>query len=154
MAIIDLTAENLDACKEQVKRLNADSERQWGEMDVVRMLRHLRTTIAISLGEVEEVKDISVPLVRNLVWFLFFVVFNSFPKSKLKAPDYWTPACDADFDSERGQLLSDMDRFVERLKKDPNEKQITPLIGPLTLTKWAHFHGVHFNHHLKQFGIQ
>ena len=148
----DLTREAVQEYHEKIALLSPDTERRWGKMDVVRMIRHLRQTIAISLGEVEDVEDVSKPIIRNLIWLVFFNWFTNWPKGKMKAPDYWTPAAEGEFEEERAALLADIERFLERLESDPTEENVTPLIGPLPLTKWAHFHGVHFNHHLKQFG--
>ena len=48
----------------RVQALCADTPRQWGTMDVTRMLRHLNFSTDMSLG-VEQVEDLSTPIVRG-----------------------------------------------------------------------------------------
>lgn len=147
-----LTKETHPEFRERFEALSPDAAPAWGEMDAVRMLRHLRFMFEMSLGDVEE-KDQSIPVLREAFWILTFYLFTDWPKGKLKAPKSFTPPADEDFDREREIFFEKMKQFVDAVAKDPARKELTPLFGPITMTRWQRLHGVHMRHHMKQFGL-
>lgn len=154
MAIPDLTGPHLQYHNDKIAALTPQSQRLWGEMTPERMLWHLRRTIELTMGEgAGDLKPIAPPVIRNVIAFLFFDVFTNWPKGKLKA----TPELLSDevgpFEDEQHRLLEACAAFAKRCDANPREKLIHPLTGKATLKRMAHLHGVHMNHHYKQFGL-
>ena len=152
MAILDLNRENLEFHKGRVQSLGSDSKRLWGEMEPVRICLHLRKSIEISLGDIE-VKPIVPGFLGPILKFAFFEVFTKWPKARLKSPPEFTPETDKSFEEEQQLLLDSMDRFVNELEADPDRKTVSPLLGAQPISYWSHVHGVHNNHHYRQYGL-
>lgn len=153
MAIHALSKVELSYHKGKLGELTPDSKRLWGEMNVTRMLCHLRTSIEQSIDPNAKVKIITPPIIRDVLGWLLFDVFTNWPKGKFKAPKELTPETNKDFAEEKRLLFDVMDRFAAAAEKDPDERHVSPVLGSITLKRWAHAHGVHLNHHYRQFGL-
>jgi hypothetical protein len=46
-----------------------------------------------------------------------------------------------------------MNLFVDELERSPDKTGVNPGLGRIPLTKWSRVHGVHNDHHLRQFGV-
>ncbi len=147
-----LTSEHLAYFKNRISLLTPESKPRWGRLDAKTMMRHLRRALEISLGEVE-VSDRSIPILRKIIWLLFFHVFTVWPPSRTRLPAYWLPPADEVFAVERELLISALDRFVKRLEEMPECQAIHTILGPLTPGSWSRAHGVHFHHHFRQFRL-
>ena len=134
-------------------RLQSDSERVFGTLDACGMIRHLRYSYEMSTGK-QEAPDESKPVIRTLLWIFAFNILTEWPGGKIKGPDYVTPTPEGDFNEEKKLLVQAMREFVAKLDSNPDEKHVNPGLGPLTLTKWSHLHGVHCHHHYKQFQLE
>lgn len=133
-----------------VEAIQPEAERRWGKLTTHRMISHLHRSFEISLGEVEGIKDQSIPGLRSIMAFLIFRVLP-FPRGLVKVPEVFTPPEREEFEQERRDLLAIMKRFVETSAQEPARKTINPLLGPTTLAYWRRIHGKHVEHHLKQF---
>lgn len=154
MAIHDLTTENLAFHRDRINSLKPQSQRQWGEMSVERMMRHLRRTIELTLDDPNgEVKVVAPPIIRDIVGFVFFDVMTKWPKGFLKASPEFVQESAGPFGEEKEKLLAACDDFAKRCAANPDEKHIHPLTGDTPLKRIAHLHGVHMNHHYRQFGV-
>lgn len=150
MAVTYLNADNKEYFVERIKQLRPDSERRFGTMDANQMMRHMRNALETSMGEVEMPGK---PLPGGkAVYFLITHVMTKWPGGKIKAPDYWTPPADQEFEAEREALLSAVDRFVEHYDAGkPTAPH--PMLGSLKADQWARLNGLHFQHHFRQFGV-
>lgn len=150
MKLTPLTTESIPDYCMRIALIRGTDERRWGTMTPEAMLRHLRRTLEMSLGEVA-VEDGSNILTRTR--FVQWVSLDLLPLPRgLKAPAVFTPPPHGDVDVERDLLVEWLNRFVERHAKFPEERHPSPLFGPLSLRQWSRFHGKHFEHHLQQFG--
>jgi hypothetical protein len=152
MATYDFDRTTLSFFHERVSRLTATTPRRWGTMDVCRALRHLTFIFEMSLGE-QVVPDKTVPVLRDVLYVVFFRWFTNWPKGKLKGPAYTCPPPQGGFDVERAAVVDRMWRFVDLLEREPDRTALNPGLGPIPLTKWSRVHGVHLDHHLRQFGV-
>jgi hypothetical protein len=152
MAIILFNHNAAPAFFARIQAVAADQPPRWGKLDAPRMMRHLRFTFELSLGEVEA-EDMSNPLTRTVLKKLFFEWFTNWPKGRIKAPVYFTPPADGDLEAERTALYPVIERYLQALADTPERKTLSPLLGPVPLSYWAVIHGVHTHHHLKQFGV-
>ncbi len=151
MAKIDLNRKTLPRFIERVQLIKADTPRQWGKMDAARAVRHLIYTLELSLG-IEKVENRVHPVVGALLYFAFNQVITTWPKG-MKGPDYLTPLPKHDFASEKEQLVHLITQFVNELERNPTRIEVNPSLGAITLAKWSRAHGVHMDHHLRQFGV-
>ena len=60
---------------------------------------------------------------------------------------------EGDIEEEKATLIAAMDRFVEAADKDPAAKALSPEFGWMRLDFWRKVHGIHTEHHLRQFGV-
>ncbi len=152
MKIVPLDREHLEYHKAKVNALNQGSKGTWGRMDVAHMLCHLSTAVSFSVDD-REVIDRSVPIVRTIGRWLVFDTFTTWPKSRFKTPAQFTPEPKGGFEEERRALLEAFDRFVAEAERNPGRKTVSPVLGPTPMKYWTHAHGVHLNHHYRQFGL-
>jgi len=143
-----LTASDRAEINRRLRSLSAVSVRQWGSMDVVEMLRHLRLSARMTLG------DLPVPSSNKRVFQLFplkhlILYVLPFPKGAPTAPEL-KPSDGEGFEAEQAALLE----LLERIGTGPGEGAgpAHPLFGPLTRREWGVLTYKHVDHHLKQFG--
>jgi hypothetical protein len=152
MAIIPLDRDHLDYHRRKVNALKADTKALWGKMDAVHMICHLRTSVTLSIDD-KDVVDRSIPIVRTIGRWLVFDIFTNWPKGKYPSAPQMIPEPTGDFEQERRGLLEAYDRFAAAAVEHPARKTLSPILGPTTLEYWTHAHGVHVNHHYRQFGM-
>jgi uncharacterized protein DUF1569 len=143
---------NEDDHAEIIRRLNSlsvSSKRQWGSLDVVGMLQHLRLSAQMTLGDLQVPSKSKRALQMFPLKHLILYVIP-FPKGAPTAPEL-KPVNAASFEEERAALLG----MLERIAKGPQkgEGPAHPLFGPLTWQEWGVATYKHANHHLKQFGV-
>jgi Protein of unknown function (DUF1569) len=127
-----------------------DSTRKFGTLTPAGMCRHMRTSFEAALGRTD-VKDISIPVLRSVLFVLFTRVIKVWPGGKVKAPGYWAPEPDHDFVKEQQLLREAIQAFLE-YTPESGEAHPHPLFGPLTHRQWELLLGPHLHHHLRQFG--
>lgn len=152
MPAVALTRATYPDFKQRLDKLTPESKRQFGTMDPVQMMRHMRNVHETALEEVSYPNK-TIPVLGKLVYFVFTRVMTTWPGGKIKAPDFWTPPPEAEFDEERQKLNASVERFLSALEKDPNKVVQNPFFGKLPLREWSRLNGIHFNHHLRQFGV-
>ena len=146
-----LCSDSVAAFKEALGKIERETPGKFGTLDASGMMVHLRLSLDASLGYSKQ-PDRSRPFVRGLLWIALFRVFKNWPKGVLKTPDAFAQKPEDDFETERALLLERIDEFVELARVEPQRRAVEPDFGNLSLAKWRRFHGVHFKHHLKQFG--
>lgn len=152
MKIILFNRENFDYWQDRIKKIEADTPHQWGEMDSTQMFSHLNRVFELSLNKIEDAEDRSNLFTRNFLGPLIFSKFLSWPKGKVKAaPDFFCDKVNS-FEIEKENLLNNVNEFVEKSENEPNSTGLSPILGPQKLSFWQKIHGKHTNHHLEQFG--
>lgn len=152
MPAVALTRETAADFTRRIESLRVDSQRKFGKMSVEQMLKHLRNALEVALGE-KSLPDESKPIVRDVLFFLIARLITTWPGGRIKAPDYWSPPADYDFERERKELLGTLGRFLDALEQSPTKIGVHPILGPLTMKKWSQLMGVHIHHHMRQFGV-
>ena len=132
----------------RMRSLTASSTGRWGTLDVVGMLKHLRLSADMALGE------LVVPSANKRVFQVFplkhlILYVVPFPKGAPTAPAL-KPSDATSFEDERAELL----KLLERIGTGPTDGAgpAHPLFGPLTWKEWGVVTYKHADHHLKQFG--
>jgi len=143
-----LKDEDRAAIVNRLRSLSASSTRRWGTLDVTSMLRHLRLSALMTVGE------LSVPSVNKRAFQMFplkhlILYVFPFPKGAPTAPEL-KPDTAAGFEDERAAVLE----LVERIGTGARDGvgPAHPLFGPLTWREWGAVTYKHADHHLKQFG--
>ncbi|MBI2432085.1 MAG: DUF1569 domain-containing protein [Candidatus Hydrogenedentes bacterium] len=152
MAGIPFNVQTLGTFEARLLSLQPESSRQWGTMDLVTMLRHLRFVFEVSLGE-QRLPDESWPVIRRAFYFLLFRALTNWPKGKIKAPAAFFPTPETDFEGEREALRAIMRRFAETARKHPEHRAVSTFLGAIPLREWVYVHGAHCNHHFRQYGV-
>lgn len=152
MAASILQAEVKQQLINRIDKLTPDSKALWGTMEVNQMLAHLNDAVKIALGMKPSVNKGNF-ITNKIVFPIMTYVFTNWPKNLPTAPEMaqqykGTPA--KDFYTEREFLKKMIDIFEEREAEKIKEH---PLFGKLSKEEWGHLLVVHFNHHLKQFGV-
>lgn len=132
----------------RMRSLTASSTRQWGSLDVVGMLQHLRLSAQMALG------DLQIPSANKRMFQMFplkhlILYVIPFPKGAPTAAEL-KPGDDSTFEAERAELLNLLDRIATGPLDGAGPAH--PLFGPLTRKEWGVVTYKHAAHHLKQFG--
>ena len=143
-----LKDEDRAAIVNRLRSLSASSTGRWGTMDVTSMLRHLRLSALMTVGELQ------VPSVNKRAFQMFplkhlILYVLPFPKGAPTAAEL-KPVDAVSFEEERAALLD----LLDRIGTGPSEGAGPdhPLFGPLTWREWGVATYKHADHHLRQFG--
>src|SRR4029453_17376602 len=128
--------------------LSVSSTGGWGSMDVTAMLKHLRLSAQMTVGE------LAVPSANKRVFQVFplkhlILYVFPFPKGAPTAPAL-LPGAAASFEEERAAVLALLDRVGAGPREGAGPAH--PLFGPLSWREWGTATYKHVDHHLKQFG--
>ncbi len=132
----------------RVRSLSVSSTGRWGSMDVTGMLKHLRLSTRMALGE------LPVPSVNKRAFQMFplkhlILYVLPFPKGAPTAPRL-KPDVVESFEEERAAVLELLERIGTGLRDGVGPTH--PLFGPLTWREWGVVTYKHADHHLRQFG--
>jgi len=117
-------------------------------MDVTGMLKHLRLSADMALGELPVASgNKRMFQVFPLKHLILYVV--PFPKGAPTAAEL-KPGDAASFEEERAAVLELLDRIGTGPREGAGPAH--PLFGPLTWREWGVATYKHTDHHLKQFG--
>ena len=149
-----LDTRTLPELERRLRSIRADSPPRWGGLNAPEMLCHLRATLELSLGE-RQVPRLVPEWIGAPIGLLLLYVFTRWPhgrKGRHPAIPALFPHPCAGLDAERERLLATMRRFVAGLHAEPRARARHPMLGKTTRKRWSRLHGVHFAHHLRQFG--
>ena len=136
------------AIDRRMRSLSTSSTARGGSMDVTGLLKHLRLSALMTLGE------LSVPSANKRAFQVFplkhlILYVLPFPKGAPTAPEL-KPDVAASFDEERAAVLELLERIGTGLREGVGPAH--PLFGPLSWREWGVATYKHADHHLKQFG--
>ena len=136
------------AIDRRVRSLSVSSTGRWGSMDVAGMLRHLRLSALMTLGEMP------VPSANKRAFQVFplkhlLIYVLPLPKGAPTAPEL-KPDVAASLEEERAAVLELLERIGTGLREGMGPSH--PLFGPLSWREWGVATYKHVDHHLRQFG--
>jgi len=133
---------------DRINKLTAQTQRQWGKMDVAQMLAHVQQPIEVAYGK----RELKSHWLLKLIGPLFKTkLYNGQPYKQGLPTDrsYVMTGTVKDFEKEKQQLLEIIDRF-----HDPNLTDARhPVFGTFTKEQWSLATWKHLDHHLRQFGV-
>jgi len=141
-----------DAAEEVISRidkLQANSPRLWGKMDVAQMMAHCSAALDMASGQINPPRMLIGRLIGGMVKPIYT---NEKPFSKNNPTDKKLLVTDQrDFFREQQQLKIKVRQFHEggegRCTRHPH-----PFFGALTAQEWSRGMYKHLDHHLRQFG--
>ncbi|MEI6947165.1 hypothetical protein V9K67_08215 [Paraflavisolibacter sp. H34] len=137
-----------------LQRLTEESLPAWGVMRPQNMVEHLATTVQISNGKrimAQRLSDEETLAARQTYLF----VDADLPKG-MKTPLLGEGPAPFEWPSLQeaiSQLNAELDAFERYFAAQPGGTSTHPRFGPLDHKGWVHFHGKHFTHHFRQFGL-
>lgn len=136
----------------KLKKLNLDSPRQFGEMNVLQMLDHLRKAFVLSHSRFDI--DIVSPA-EDLPKLQAFLASDKpiRPGAQMPQAYHLVDALDEDLQDMKLQCLKEMVAMLADFEKNPDFQQNHPIFGQLNIQQWLQLHKKHSEHHLRQFGI-
>lgn len=133
----------------RIDMLQANSQRQWGKMDVAQMMAHCSAAMDMAAGRANPPRMLIGRLIGRMVKPIYT---NDKPFAKNNPTDKTLVVSDQrDFLREQQQLKLKVRQFHEG-----GEAQCTrhphPFFGRLTPQEWSRGMYKHLDHHLRQFG--
>ena len=133
---------------DRVNKLTAQSQRQWGKMDVAQMLAHVQQPIEVAFGT----KQLKAHWLLKLIGPLIKAqLYNSRPYKQGLPTDrsYIMTGSVKEFEKEKKELLSLINNFHESNLSGARH----PVFGTFTKEQWGLATWKHLDHHLRQFGV-
>jgi Protein of unknown function (DUF1569) len=138
-----------DSIRSRLERLRPDSQRKWGKMSVDQMLWHLNQSLENCLG-LYVPKTMRMPLPGPLLRFA--VLSLPWPKGA-PTPAEYIAGERYDFATEHARCLRLLDEVTAR-GMDAGPWGRSAALGDISGAKWSQLLAKHFEHHLKQFGLE
>lgn len=130
----------------RLEALQPDAPRQWGQMTVDQMLRHLSIAIGATLGH-GNFTPMKLPMPAPI--FHFFALNLPWKKGLPTHPDFCVGER-YEFTGEKARCLTLIEEFVG--KPMDSAWPDSPLFGPVTGRFNSRLQAKHIDHHLRQFG--
>ena len=132
----------------RIDAISPNAERQWGKMNVVQMLNHLKVAMGSSL-DVYLLKDESVFIFSQVVKFLVLRILKRFPKDSKTVEGFKMEMNNTlDFNTEKQAVLT----MLQKAHLSASKTYVHPFFGTMSKTEWGKLVYLHFDHHLRQFG--
>lgn len=143
-------ADDVTRLRDRVAALQSGDQGLWGVMTAGEMLCHVRGAFRVAMGELaSEPVTLSIPrpvLKAGALWapIPWRQNFETVPALKRGTAAMQT----GDFDADRAEVLSEMDRFCQ-----PEQRRVDhAFFGPMTYGESMRWGWLHTDHHLRQFG--
>ncbi len=136
----------------RLRALEPDAKPAWGTLTPERMVSHLALSVRYSLGQAGVFPDKSNWLLRNVVCPLLLHGMLPMPKNvKLTAPVGVPPDLPMSDDLETLHAL--LEEYLDLVQADELAPPRHAFFGDIGVDGWARLHVIHFEHHLRQFGL-
>jgi oxepin-CoA hydrolase/3-oxo-5,6-dehydrosuberyl-CoA semialdehyde dehydrogenase len=138
---------------ECIASLDENARPIWGKMTPQHMVEHLVWTFEGSTG----VLDFPCRTPKNMIVLIKKILYDERPLPR----NYRNPLLDADplpfrfpeFPGAKTALSSEIVRFVDHFREQPDAVHVHPVFGPLGAEEWQRIQFKHAYHHLVQFGL-
>jgi hypothetical protein len=144
-------AANIDDLVGRLRRLSADSPRQWGRMTAHQMVCHLGDSFQVVLGERPVTTEENF-LSRTVVKFIALHTPMPWPHGVQTMPEVDQTiggTKPVEFESDREKTLALLRRFVMAGASYGRH----PGFGAMSRDEWMLWGYGHVDHHLRQFGL-
>lgn len=136
----------------RINKLTPESQRQWGKMDVGKMLAHLCVTYEMVYEPEKHPKPgFLMGLALKLFAKSYVTSEKPLKKNGVTGPQFIITD-EREFAAERERLIGFLQR-TQQLGEAAFEGKESQSFGPMTSTQWNNLFYKHMNHHLEQFGV-
>lgn len=142
------TSKNYESLLERLDKIQANSERKWGEMNVSQMLHHLNLAIGSGIGYYN-LPDNSNLMTRTANQFLILNVLKKFPMGTKTATPLKVETNNFDFETEKKLLIEILIKAYQTKTNEDWGKHT--YFGKMTRKAWGKLIMIHCNHHFQQF---
>jgi len=141
-----------DGIIERLNKLTPESQRQWGKMDVAKMLAHCSAAYEC-IYEPDKHPKPGFPMSLVLKYIVAPVVVGDKPakKNSPTGPQFIIRS-DKDFETERARLVAYIVKTQQLGENEFNGKE-SHSFGVLNKTQWSNMLYKHLDHHLQQFRV-
>lgn len=136
----------------KLKALQSDSERQFGSMNPVEMLDHLRKAFVLSYSGKEIQVKANAEQIKKAKAFLASDK-PILPGAQMPKEYQLVESKTEELEEMKYLLIKEMVAMLSFFDKNPDFKQDHPYFGELSIEQWLQLHKKHTEHHLRQFGI-
>lgn len=142
--------EVLEEIKQRINKLQPDTQREWGKMEVAQMMAHCSAALEVATGKKFPPR---IFIGRILGPFFKSVFSNEKPLKKNMPTDKTFLVIDGrNFEKEKARLIDLVSQFSTggeaKCTKHPHS-----FFGKLTPAEWGFGMYKHLDHHLRQFGV-
>ena len=146
--------DKIDETIDRISKLTADTQPAFGSLTPQQMVEHLVTTIKMTNGkrhiEQRTTKEEGEAWKAKMIYTdMEFPMGLKTPLIPDGAPVYEH----ADISTAVEALKSELNDLETYFKDNPDATPTHPRLGMLNHKEWLIFHGKHFTHHFKQFGL-
>lgn len=129
-------------------RLRPDAKPAWGNMTPERMLGHLVVIVRYSMGR-------GKPMPARGNWFVRRIVGPLIINGIVRMPRNVRGPATADTPStgDTETLHAVLEEYLTLVESGDLDPPPHPFFGDIGVDGWAKLHVVHFEHHLRQFGV-
>jgi hypothetical protein len=142
--------EAVDEIVNRINKLSANTQRQWGKMNVDQMLAHCSVGMQTATGE----KILQSGLFLRLIGPLFKSQTTNnklFRKDSPTNPGFIIDSTEG-FEKEKQTLIGLINKFHQGGEANCTANTHA-FFGKLTSTEWSSLMYKHLDHHLRQFGV-
>lgn len=137
---------------ERLSKITDDSTPLWGQFKPGPMINHLRRGLAASNG-VTSFEDFSTWWLKHITKPRVMLGLKRIPRAKLKLPEHFLDLRVRPVAREVGLFEEQLKDFFELCERDKDKKTLHPYFGMMSMPEWQRWHWLHFDHHLRQFGV-
>lgn len=135
---------------ERINKLQPNSQRHWGKMNVAQVLKHCSEALGTATGDVQ----LKTPFIFKIIGPLIKkkVMENKPYKQGLPTAKEFIVTDEREFEKEKQNVLARIDKFIRNGEAKVDGLR-HPAFGKMTAYEWGYSQWKHFDHHLKQFGV-
>lgn len=133
----------------RINLINENSLPLWGKMKPAQMFTHLNRYMELTFGERKLKREFSGVLFSYFAKKKLYTDKN-LPKNMPTNP-YFVIKDERNFEAEKSRLI----KYVNKMNRSGNTAFIGshPFFGKLTPYEWERLTLVHFDHHMRQYGV-
>lgn len=138
---------------ERLRRLQPGVQPKWGVLKSDELVPHLIGTMRYSMGDLEEQHFMGNWITLKVVGPLLMNGILPMPKGVQFKDSKGKPQPALSAPGNLDDLEAEIERYIAGSEAGSLDTARHGVFGDLDADGWAKMHVVHFNHHLKQFGL-
>ena len=142
----------VDEMMRRLSNLRPDTKPLWGQMSAPSMVQHVITAMRYSMGQGGRVPDGSTWFTRNIIRPLLLHGLVGIPRG-YRPPQVWETLHLALPGDDTETLHALLEEYLALVQAGELVPPPHPVLGPIGIDGWARLHVMHFEHHMRQFGV-